>query len=776
MTIMLKVFAGAAEQEKLGKRYTVTQHYEDFCVIQATQAEADQLAKKYLVENISGQFILKIGDQVVDTTQPPSTGSAMGGLEPAGGFDDLFGMAQAGTADLEAHHYLVVFDGPIKQEWTQAVENAGGEIRAPYQNFTLVVLATAETIKQINQQPFVRWTGRLPAWSRIATEIRQQASSEQGPSEVSRTPTLPGTYVVVFFSPADMPQAVGAFQQFGVRIQATDENAGVMIIEARGDENEQMALLEALAAVHGVRSIRARSIKRISNNLAPRLMGAQRSLDPGQLGLSGEGEIIAVADTGLDSGDPQAIHPDFSGRVLAIKSYPVTMDYSDYILNPLADDGPADQDSGHGTHVAGSVLGSGSASRNLPGISTPIRGLAYNARLVFQAIEQEMNWSSPAFLSKYGRYLLAGIPLNLEDLLAYAYSQGARIHSNSWGGGDPGAYDTQCEQLDRFIWERKDFCVLFAAGNDGSDQDKDGIIDPMSISSPGTAKNCITIGACESKRRNFSDATYGLWWPNDYPVLPWRDDLIADNPEQVAAFSSRGPTLDGRVKPDLLAPGTFILSTRSRNLAPDNHAWADFGPSKLYFFNGGTSMATPLAAGAAALVREYLRKIIGIPNPTAALIKAALIAGATRIKSSAAKSSLSDNEQGFGKINLDAILAPTPPGKSLFLESSPGLQTGQSHLQKLLVVSNRVPLKVVLCYSDYPGHSLVNNLNLILRSPTGRIYVGSAPSGKLVLDNQNNVEVLKIPRPRPGEWQVQVIGANIPKGPQDFALVVTAAL
>ena len=82
-----------------------------------------------------------------------------------------------------------------------------------------------------------------------------------------------------------------------------------------------------------------------------------------------------------------------------------------------------------------------------------------------------MKWrpNAPAEI-KGERYVLAGIPTNLKPLFQYAYSQGARIHSNSWGGGDPGAYDDQCRQFDRFVWDNKDFCFVIAAGNDGTDR------------------------------------------------------------------------------------------------------------------------------------------------------------------------------------------------------------------------------------------------------------------------------------------------------------------
>src|SRR5688572_31539117 len=115
-----------------------------------------------------------------------------------------------------------------------------------------------------------------------------------------------------------------------------------------------------------------------------------------------------------------------------------------------------------------------------------------------------MKWRDPADLQRYGRYLLTGIPSDLKTLFGDAYNRGARIHSNSWGGGDPGAYDEQCEQLDEFVWNHKDCCILFANGNDGSDSDGNGKINPMSVSSPGTSKNCISVGACESVRTEFS--------------------------------------------------------------------------------------------------------------------------------------------------------------------------------------------------------------------------------------------------------------------------------
>jgi serine protease AprX len=529
--------------------------------------------------------------------------------------------------------------------------------------------------------------------------------------------------------------------------------------------------------VPGVRFIRERTLKRTSNDVAARLMGTALALGNPGLGLSGQGEVVGVCDTGLDTGDPDTVHPDFKNRVAWIKSYPISSDFDAFVKNPGGNDGPADLDSGHGTHVAGSILCDGASSAGLPGLAGPIRGLAHKARLAFQAVEQEIRWKDPADAAVHGRYLLAGIPLDLGTLFGDAYAKKVRIHSNSWGGGDPGAYDEQCKQLDQFVWDHPDFLVVTAAGNDGTDRDGDGRINPMSVSSPAPAKNALTVGACENQRPNFDRERYGDWWPSDYPAAPFKNDPMSDDPDEVVPFSSRGPTRDGRVKPDVVAPGTFILSTRSRQIALNNTAWAAFPPSRLYFHMGGTSMATPLTAGACAIVREYLRKKQGIKSPTAALLKAAVIAGAQRLPGTAPAGTVLDNHQGFGRVNLDAVLAPAPPLRARFVEVEPGLLTGAQHVATLSLAVGGPLLRIVLGYSDYPGASLVNNLNLLVQAPDGTTLVGNqGPGGAPTPDTNNNVEVVQVPAPAGGAWRVAVVGSNVPQGPQPFALVVLAAL
>jgi subtilisin family serine protease len=196
---------------------------------------------------------------------------------------------------------------------------------------------------------------------------------------------------------------------------------------------------------------------------------------------------------------------------------------------------------GHGTHTAGSILGDGTASGG------QYKGTAPDAELVHQSVMD------------YGGGL-DGLPLDLGDLFSQAYDLGARIHSNSWGAAVAGAYNANAAEVDSFMWDHKDMLVVFSAGNSGTDVDQDGVIDPDSIGSPGTAKNVLTVGAAENERPSIA----GTWSSFGYAANPIHDDPMADNFDGMAAFSSRGPTDDGRIKPDVVAPGTYIVSTRSQ--------------------------------------------------------------------------------------------------------------------------------------------------------------------------------------------------------------------
>jgi hypothetical protein len=762
---MLKVFVPGPQADALMASEGVREvaRYDAFVVIEAEDEVAARVTAEHLVEDITDQYEIPLGgrlESTVDTSVPRITARGATRAHPA----------YAGRRRLPPgpHHYLVQFVGPVVQEWLDAVAGAGGQVVAPHSGCPVAGRPDHDAIARVAALDAVRWAGHLP------TDARIDVAPAPG---LPRTRLLPDTLVVEFFTPRAARAARAAVRALGFRVTADESAGGLLVVEQpAGTAPAQQRLLDGLAQVHGVRTVRRRALNRISNDVAAGIMRAGSAITAVPC-LDGAGEIVGICDTGLDSGTTTPVHPDFAGRVKAVLSYPVTPDFASYIRNPGADDGAADLDSGHGTHVAGSAVGDGSASPAVAG-QAPIRGLGHRARLVFQAVEQALDWKDPRHLQRYGRYLLAGIPADITTIFADAYGRGVRVHSNSWGGGAPGAYDAQCRQLDAYVWEHPSLTVLVAAGNDGSDADGDGSINAGSVTSPGTAKNCITVGACENLRHAFDAERYGDWWPQDYPAPPYKGAAMADDPDQVVAFSSRGPTADGRTKPDVVAPGTWVLSTKSSMLSPTATGWRPFPPSKQYFYMGGTSMATPLTAGAVAALRQHLRRDHGVARPTAALLKAVLVAGAHRLPGTAPAGTVLDGHQGFGRVDVAAVASP-PDGVRLLTRTSRGVVTGRSRRSRFTVPAGggggvgTTPLRVVLAYSDYPGTTLVNNLNLVVTAPDGTVLVGNQREGAApTFDTVNNVEVVQVTSPVAGRWTVDVVGSNVPQGPQPFALAI----
>jgi serine protease AprX len=751
---IVKVIVDQADEASILKGARLIERYDAFLLVEATPAAAREIARRHLVEDITAQYQLDLPNVRINTSKPRVTAAR---VHPHPAFKG----ERVGPG---AHHYVVQFVGPVKDRWLSQLRAAGAQLRTPHSGFAYIVKARQNALPKIAGLPFVRWVGHLPHAARVAPGILAQPRSAALP----RRRVRPNVYRVEMFDGADAGRIASAARRLAFKVLTKEAGAALLVLETTKLYGARAKQIHALSTVHGVKFIRQQVVPRTTNNVATTIMGNSfAATSASGLKLAGAGEIVAVCDTGIDTGDPASIHPDFAGRVVAIKSYPITPDWNSIITNPGGNDGAADFDSGHGTHVAGSVLGNGTASA---GASAVIRGHAYKAKLVFQAVEQEMKWrpNAPPSLARE-RYILSGIPADLKPLFQFALDQGARVHSNSWGGGDPGAYVDQCRQFDQFVWDHKDFCFVIAAGNDGTDQDGDGTINAMSVTSPGTAKNCITVGACENLRHEFDAEKYGDWWPSDFPASPYKNDSMADRPTEVVPFSSRGPTADNRIKPDVVAPGTFILSTRSSKIAANNFAWAAYPPDKSHYFHmGGTSMATPLTAGGVAVLREFLRTKQGIAAPTAALLKAMLIAGAQRLEGTAPANTLLDIHQGFGRVNLDRSVR-----RVLATVEGTGLKTGAKSTVAIKVPAGQRKLRIAMCYSDFPGTTLVNNLNLIVTDPAGKKRVGnqSVVAGTaLTFDAANNVEVVEVTKASAGTWTVDVIASNVSKGPQDFAL------
>jgi hypothetical protein len=192
---------------------------------------------------------------------------------------------------------------------------------------------------------------------------------------------------------------------------------------------------------------------------------------------------------------------------------------------------------------------------------------------VLQAVE---NWTHfLSFCRNPDGYYLIGIPSDIRTLFQQAYTAGARVHSNSWGSGSASTYTTDSQNADDFVWNHRDATVTFSAGNAGADTNGDGTVETNSLADQATAKNVLTVGASENDRASDYACdtfltgctgqnaifTYGAAWGTTFPAPPLSTDPTAGNAEQMAAFSSRGATSDGRMKPDVVAPAPGPLDT-----------------------------------------------------------------------------------------------------------------------------------------------------------------------------------------------------------------------
>jgi subtilisin family serine protease len=591
--------------------------------------------------------------------------------------------------------YVVQFTGPVAEAYKEAVSRLGAELGDYLPENAFLVRMDGGQKAKVAALGFVKGVAPFNPVYKIDQALAQLGDNDHASVRIS-------TFATSTKGP------VGALAALGVT--PTGIGSGVLTANVDGKGLRELARSTDVVYVEPVVA------NQLFNDKAAGVMGVNQAWNAG---LDGKGQIVAVTDTGLDNGkNDSSLHPDFQGQIKQ--------------LIALGRSGNASDTMGHGTHVAGSILGTGAASNG------QFKGMASGAKLVMQSVLDD----------KGG---LGGIPEDLTQVFQQAYDLGARIHSNSWGvpyqqGGN--VYDAQSAQVDKFMWEHPDYTILFAAGNDG-DYDQNSQTDYGTVSTPGTSKNAITVGASQ----------------NDRP-----GQKQGDNIRGMASFSSRGPTADGRVKPDVVAPGTWILSTRSA-LADDKEFWAPYTQNSKYGYMGGTSMATPLTAGATTLLRQYYVDKLGV-TPRADLLKATLVNGAA-----AMDQNLSVKDTGWGRVDLNNSLYGRP---FKFVNGDKALKTGEATSYAYTVKAGQ-PFKVTLAWTDYPANpsadkTLVNDLDLSVKGPDGKEILGNAMLGTNGADHTNNVENVVVAAPTAGTYTVTVKGYNIPQGPQKFSLVASGSI
>lgn len=693
-----------------------------------------------------------------------------------------------GRADSVTPFRIVKFGEPIRAEQRSALETQGVKILGYAPHYAYLVRMDAATESRVKSLPGLIWTGAyLPVWkldinlandiaNALAGNTLQSISAEAGIEQLS-VALQPG--VEAGRSRNGILAAPGLTYELSEK--SFDHERVVVGFERSSLADAVLALVQN----PDVASVSLRWPQDFMNSQAGWLhqSGQQTpladSLPVFERGIFGCGQVVAAADSGLAAGHcsfsdplyPQApttvcptgsscpgSTPDFNHRKVAMH----------YKWDGSTSGEPADNaTSGHGTHVMGTMTGNNPAGAvdctnfTTPGGLTDLDGTAPGAKL----ISQEMG-SSLQYLNNLGGTIFHAAEV--------AYDNGARIHNNSWGSscrnsigaciaGCQVEYRSTTRDADAVVWEHPELAVLVSAGNSGGLGGNSGCGPGADVGAAGNAKNVFSIGS--NNRGTGGNAMSG--------------------------FSSRGPTQDRRIKPDMTAQGASILSA-SRT--------SSCGTSTL----SGTSMAAPTAAGLAALVREYLargfypsgRELAGHSNgnPSAALVKAIMLSGTVSITGTGSTGGAPSQSQGWGRIHLDNSLHFQGDARNLWLQDGKtGLETEESEEYELDIAAGQ-PLTVVLTWHDAPAlvnanpHT-VNRLRLEVVAPNGDVWTQKLPAGGGLTnpnpvqdtttanyDDTNNVHKIRIDAPAAGTYLIRVRGIAVAQGPQPYAVAATGSI
>ena len=703
--------------------------------------------------------------------------------------------------------YVVQSRTPLNDAFRALVQAAGASIVSYIPNNAYLVRASATAAQQVADDPRTQAVLPYDPYYKLQPALLALA--------VAQTPWPADSALNVLLFPDTRATALAELNSLGLQINSEERSPFGPVLSVRSaaaaagqlSPSGSAGLLSALAQLPAVQQIELPHSRVLATDLSrARVAVAANSVMPDNyLGLTGTNVLVNVNDSGVD-----ATHPDLTNRVRS--DLPIS----------------STDTNGHGTHVAGIIAGSGVESTTvtnasgsiMPAVDFQFRGMAPAAQLFVMAADPN---SGPSSSDAY--------------LQETAARTNAFISNNSWHYGKDTAYDLAAASYDAAVRDAlpevpgaQPLLIVFGAGNAGNGADDGTGGSPDSIQSPGTAKNVITVGGIEQPRV-ITNEVWQCSLVNGTNVCqtnqPWLG--MTDTNNQVAGFSGRGNVgigIEGdfgRFKPDVVAPGTFVIAARSTRwdqvsyYNPTNDS--DYfevlsnqndtvGP--FYRYESGTSMAAAEVSGVLALMQEFFQRLSLTNSP--ALMKALLINGARRLSAGYDfQANASINLQGWGLINLTnslpgALTNLNPPASSMLLfDQSPddALATGQSHTRFVSVsdeATNR-PLRVTLVWTDPPGNpaaslKLVNNLDLIVSNlDTGEVFFGNDfPAGGCFtapwdtntppnLDIVNNVENVFLAPPLGTNYSVTVLARSVNVNAvtaqstnvaQDYALVISS--
>ncbi len=676
----------------------------------------------------------------------------------------------------EALH-LIQFVGPIKDAWLQQVRAAGAVPIHYIANNGYLVWADDAARSKLDsmaaEKVFVQFSAPYQPYFKLAPSIRQRVlSADTDAQEI--VPVLVQMY--------RHPGAAATEKHISeVAVRQLSGWAPVLayqniILEVRAGD------LQALASLPDVTWIEERLPRERLDEIQDQILAGHFNADqsgpsaPGylpwldSLGFSqnpADYPVVDITDDGIGNGTVNS--GDATFHQLGSVSNPTRLAYVGNCTSDADGGGP----DGHG-HINTSIVGS------------------YDARSGFP-FEDPAGFLRGLGVSPYGRmagtrifgangYDVSACGGTDQGVITQSYASGGRISSNSWGcGGCAGSYDASSQAYDAGTRDadfdddngNQEYLFVFAAGNDGPGS--------STVGTPGNGKNMVTVGASENDRPSDEDGN----WTDGCNVGP----TGADNAMDVIDFSSRGPAPGGRVKPEVIAPGTHIQGTASTNSNYNGDSVCDmYRPSGQTTFaaSSGTSHSTPAIAGVSSLYWYWLENTYGISPPSPALIKAYLMAHTTYLTGVDGSDTLPSNSQGYGMPNMSMAFDDAQRyllNQSVVLDNS-----GDTWTFDGAVADPSKPVRIVMVYTDKAGATgtspQVNDLNLEA-VVDGVTYLGNVFNGQWSAtggspDSANNYEAIFLPAGTSGSLQITITGFNIADDgvpaygdgtDQDFALV-----
>jgi Subtilase family len=702
-----------------------------------------------------GKLIADYGDfQIVETDEDPAVVAGPGRLEPADDMDVIHLNARrlnTRRAEVQALRkpaasfsgkrlHLVHFAGPIKPEWIKALDQSGALIIGYVPQNAYLVQGDAAALARLQSWArtvdFVQWEGDFAGDYKIDPRAR--------PVAAKNATAQPGTdlFTVQLVEDADAnPGTLALIDQ--MRLQPARREFSTLryrniIVHLPPDQ------LDRIAARPDVVSIQPRfepkKLDECQDQIVAGNLAAGLPTGPGYLAwlaskgfsqsqFDASGFVVDVSDSGIDSGTNPPGH--FGLYTLGNPAQSNRVAYSR--LEGTANGGSTLEGcDGHGNLNAHTIAGysafSGFPYADTNGFSYGL-GVCPYVKVGSSVVFDPDFWTSPVYA----------------DLQADAYHDGARISANSWGNVySGGTYDAEAQAYDALVRDaqpasatnaaagNQQMVIIFAAGNNGPQG--------YTINSPGSAKNVITVGASENVRS--LSTTNGGNDPQGNDAC-YNPDTSADNAADMTDFSSRGPCADGRLKPDLVAPGSHVTGGVAQSGTLTNGTGValacfnadgvtalpgggtmcgtDYGSignpnnyfplnQQFYTVSSGTSHATPAVAGACALLRQYfINQTLAPPSP--AMTKAFLMNSARYLDGAEANDTLWSTNQGMGGLNLGLAF----DGASHILRdqvtTNKFTATGQTNILGGIIGDSTKPFRVTLAWTDAPGTTYGNAWN-----------------------------------------------------------------